>query len=131
MIGAAAIATTALTLPLMTTANAQFQGSAPTQQVPNAGPQRPMGMGGMMMGGGQATMISDGNFLFILRGNQLLKVDKGTLRVVQVGELPMPEMPQMGGGFGQGFGQGRGQGQGGRGQGQTRGGNVPPPPPAK
>ena len=52
----------------------------------------------MMMGGGPATMVVDGNFLFILRGNQLFKVDKNTLRVVGQGELPGP-MPAQPGGF--------------------------------
>ena len=82
------------------------------------------GQGGMQMmmggGGGGATMVVDGNFLFILRGNSLYKVQKETLKVVAEGELPMP---QMRGGPG---------GQPGNFQPQQRGGgNAPPPPPSE
>lgn len=51
----------------------------------------------MMMGGGSPTMVVDGQFLYILRGNQLIKVQKETLKVVAQGELPMPEMRGPGG----------------------------------
>lgn len=81
---------------------------------PGAGP-RFQGGGMMGMMGGSASIAVDGNFLYIVRGNQILKLDKNSLKVVAQGELPMPQMPQGG------FGQNRGGGD--------RGGNVPPPPP--
>ena len=49
----------------------------------------------MMGGGGGATMIADGNFLYVLQGNRLLKINKDDLKVAKTGELPM-----MQGGFG-------------------------------
>lgn len=78
--------------------------------------------GGMMMGGGGggATMVVDGPFLYILRGNQLLKVQKETLKVVAEGQLPMPEMR---GGPGGAPGDFQPQRRGGGGGGN----NVPPP----
>ena len=75
------------------------------------------GMMGMMGGGGGATMVVAGQFLYILRGNQLLKVQKETLKVVAQGELPMPEMR---------FGPGGGQERPVR---TFGGGGAPPPPP--
>jgi hypothetical protein len=43
-----------------------------------------------MMGGGPATMVTDNNFLFILQGNTIYKVNKNSLEVVGQGMLPMP-----------------------------------------
>ena len=64
-------------------------------------------------------MVVDGPFLYILRGNQLLKVQKETLKVVAQGELPMPQMRGGPGGPGGDFQpQRRGAGAG-----------APPPPP--
>lgn len=73
----------------------------------------------MMGGGGSPTMVVDGAFLYILRGNQLLKVQKETLKVVAAGELPMPEMRRGPGGPGGDFQPQR----------RAGGGNPPPPPP--
>ena len=52
------------------------------------------------MGGGGATMVADGDSLYILQGNRMFKVSKSDLRVVKEGNLPMN--PPMGGGGGQG-----------------------------
>lgn len=70
----------------------QFPGQ-PGQFPGQPGPMPQM----MMMGGGSPTMVVDGAFLYILRGNQLIKVQKETLKVVAQGELPMPEMRGPGG----------------------------------
>lgn len=74
----------------------------PAGQGPGFGPgQPPQGQPGgfqarpMMGGGGGATMIADGNFLYVLQGNRLLKINKDDLKVAKTAELPM-----MQGGFG-------------------------------
>lgn len=78
----------------------------PPQQptVPQPGDAGPRGQGQgqgpmMMGGGGGVTMVVEGNFLYILRGNQLLKVSTSDLKVVATGNLPVPQMrnPQPGG----------------------------------
>jgi hypothetical protein len=64
-----------------------FQRAQPGQDRP------PMaGDMGMMqrMGGGQAVMVADNNFLYILQGNTLYKVNKNNLEVLGQGMLPMP-----------------------------------------
>ncbi len=43
-----------------------------------------------MGGGGQATMVTDNSFLFILQGNTIYKVNKNSLEVVGQGMLPNP-----------------------------------------
>lgn len=46
-------------------------------------------------GWGPATMVADGDSLYILRGNRLFKVNKGDLRVIREGRLPAnPPMEQ-------------------------------------
>jgi hypothetical protein len=51
-----------------------------------------------MMGmGGGATMVSDGDFLYVLQGGQLFKVAKGDLTVKAKGSLPMPQPQNPGG----------------------------------
>lgn len=54
---------------------------------------------GPMMGGGGAppTVINDGSYLYILRGNSLLKVAKDDLKVTAQANLPMPMGPRPGG----------------------------------
>ena len=59
-------------------------------------PDQAPNMQRMQMGGGPATMVVDNQFLYILQGNQLFKVNKNNLEVVGQGMLPMP-MPMMGG----------------------------------
>ncbi|HXH59895.1 MAG TPA: hypothetical protein VNI20_00905 [Fimbriimonadaceae bacterium] len=56
------------------------------------------------MGPGNATMVVDQQFLYILMGNQMFKVNKNTLEVVGHGMLPMggPGGPERPGGFGGG-----------------------------
>jgi len=55
------------------------------------GQRQPMGQQGMMqpMGGG-ATMVAQGEYLYILRGNQLLKVKTADLSVAKRAEIPAP-----------------------------------------
>lgn len=100
----------ALAVPLtLSYSSAQQAGEAPSSQQgggfgqpPAGGPGGPpQGQPGgfqnrpMMGGGGGATMIADGNFLYVLQGNRLLKINKDDLKVAKTGELPM-----MQGGFG-------------------------------
>ena len=57
------------------------------------GPRQPMGqpmMGQPMGGGGGATMVAEGEYLYILRGNQLLKVKTADLSVAKRTDLPAP-----------------------------------------
>lgn len=96
----------------------------PAGQGPGFGPgQPPQGQPGgfqnrPMMGGGGATMIADGNFLYVLQGNRLMKISKEDLKVAKTAELPV-----MQGGFGgpgdmpPGNRGGGGAGAGGRGGG--------------
>jgi len=51
-----------------------------------------------MMGGGPATMVTDNQFLYVLQGNTLYKINKNNLEVIGQGMLPMP-MPMGRGGF--------------------------------
>ena len=77
----------------------QRPGGPPAQGQPGFG--GPPGQAGMMQnrgmgGGGGATMVADGDSLYILQGNHLFKVGKSDLKVVKEGILPMPG--PMGGG---------------------------------
>jgi len=67
-----------------------------------------MGGPGMMDGpgmGGQTMMIQDANFLFVLRGDMVFKINKANMHVDGVAGLPRPGMPPMQpGGFGGGGG---------------------------
>lgn len=45
----------------------------------------------IMPGGGSATMLADGEFLYVLQGNRLFKVDKKDLAVKAVGGIPTPQ----------------------------------------
>lgn len=92
------------------------------------GPGGPGGFGGpggpgmgMMMGGG-ASMTANATTVFVMRGNQLLAFDAGTLRLKAQTELPMPQPP---GGFGgpNGFGGPGGPDPRGGGRPQRPGGN--------
>jgi len=79
------------------------QAGAPAQAGPRnfqgqGMPMQPMGQGFPQMGGMQATMVVDGNFLYILQGNRLFKVDKQSLKTVAQGELPRPQMQRPDGG---------------------------------
>lgn len=89
-------------------ANAQGAATVGGQRPPDqGGPQRTQGgfatpdmmpmQRQMMGGGGQATMVTDNQFLFILQGNTLYKVNKNNLEVIGQGMLPMPMGPR--GGF--------------------------------
>lgn len=49
------------------------------------------GQGGMMGGGGGAAMVVDGNTLYILQGNRLLKVNKNSFAVEKEATLPRPQ----------------------------------------
>jgi hypothetical protein len=75
-------------------------------------PDMQMMQRGMMGGGGQATMVTDNQFLFILQGNMLYKVNKNNLEVIGQGMLPMPQ-PMGRGGAGGGAPGTRGGGGGG------------------
>ena len=76
-------------------AGQDFRQGQPPQQ---GGPDMMMQRG--MMGMGPATMVVDNQFLYILQGNQIYKVNKNTLEVVATGMLPMPMpgQPRFGGG---------------------------------
>jgi hypothetical protein len=88
---------------------------------PDGGMQRQM-----MMGGGPATMVTDNQFLYVLQGNTLYKINKANLEVIGQGQLPMP-MPMGRGGFEGGPG-GPGGAPGVRGGNRGGGGqNIPPP----
>ncbi|MBS1707014.1 MAG: hypothetical protein JST40_14205 [Armatimonadetes bacterium] len=88
------------------------QGMAPDSAPgapPQPGPGRPgmapgMQGGGMMMGGGGAQMVADGGNLFILRGNEVIKINESNLKVVGTTQLPVPQGRFNGqpGGFGGG-----------------------------
>lgn len=52
--------------------------------------QRPGGGGGM---GGGAAMVEDANFLYVLQGNRLVKIQKSNLQVVGQGMIGMPDRP--------------------------------------
>lgn len=80
----------------------QGQYGGPGQVPPQGGmapvPGAPMPGGQMGGGGGGATMVVEGNSLYILRGNQLLKVSTSDLSVQKQAELPMPARGQRPGG---------------------------------
>lgn len=81
-IGAAAVAVAAW-------AFATAQGpQAPQQPQGQAFPREFPPIGQRLLQMGQPTMVEDNQFLYILRGNQLLKVDKAELRVVREAQLP-------------------------------------------
>lgn len=86
-IAGAALAIAAVAVPV-TYSVAQGRGPGPGGQFTQPGaPMPPMQM---MPGGGGATMISDGDFLYILQGGRLFKVDKKDLSVRATGSLPTP-----------------------------------------
>lgn len=105
------IASLAIAIP-MGVANAQVsdQQPPPTQQRGQGGLQRGdqggiAAPGGEMMqrqmmgGGGPATMVTDNQYLYVLQGNTLYKINKVNLEVLGQGQLPMPQMGRGGGGF--------------------------------
>ena len=126
------VALAALSVPaLISTVSAQ--GAGPQQPPPpGQGPGRPggggfgqgmpPGGGGGMMMGGAATMIDDNTHIYILRGPQLVKVQKSNLQVVGQTMLPGPDMPRGGEGFGR---PGGGDRPGGPARGGG-GGGIPP-----
>jgi hypothetical protein len=61
---------------------------------PPAGQQPMMPMSHMMMPSGAPIMLAQGDSLFILRGDQLIKVNANTLEVAKSVMLPKPEMPR-------------------------------------
>ena len=70
------------------------------------GPAMPMRGPQMMFGGGggPAAIAEDQNFLYVVRGSEIVKVQKGDLKIVASATLPPPAGgPRMGGG---GFGGG-------------------------
>lgn len=82
---------------LSTISHAQDEGRMPPGQgQPGGGGQGGQGgfgggrQGGGGFGGGMATMTVSGDYLYILRGNNLYKVSTSDLRVVKEGMLPMP-----------------------------------------
>jgi translation initiation factor IF-2 len=136
-IGVGVLAAIAVIVPitLVATASAQNPPAAgPRGQQGNFGPgQQPgqnprFGGGGFAGGGGGGGSIAvDSSGLYVLQGNRVYRLDKGTLRVLAEGELPRPQMPQGFGGQGggrPGFGGAAGGGQRGGGG----GGNQTPPP---
>ncbi len=88
-IGAAGVAIAALSVPVTySIAQGPGPGQGPGQGQPPRGQfQAPMQMGGP----GGATMVADSDFLYILQGNRLFKVDKRELGVRVTGSLPMPQ----------------------------------------
>ncbi|MCX7800813.1 MAG: hypothetical protein N2109_10780 [Fimbriimonadales bacterium] len=62
------------------------QGPQPPQEQGFPGQFPPIGQRLMQLG--QPVMTGDNQFLYILRGNQLLKVDKAELRVIREAQLP-------------------------------------------
>ncbi|MEJ5170643.1 MAG: hypothetical protein WHU10_06620 [Fimbriimonadales bacterium] len=69
-------------------------------QVPPPGGQGPgfpnqLGIGQRLLQAAAPVMVADDQFLYILRGNQLVKVDKAELRVVKEVQLP-PLRPFLG-----------------------------------
>lgn len=133
-LGIAVLAFVAIAAPTTFFANAYAQDSqgGPPQGGPGGGarfgggqggPGGPGGQGGGQfrpMGGGGGAIAVDASGVYVLQGNRVFKLDKNSLKVVQEGELPMPQPPQ--GGFGGGGGRpgggggfGGGGGQGGQG----------------
>jgi hypothetical protein len=77
------------TLGVALVAYALAQGPQPPQPPQGQGfPGQFPQIGQRLMQFGQPTMVEDNQFLYILRGNQLLKVDKAELRVVREAQLP-------------------------------------------
>jgi len=115
---------TAVAPPAQQFGGGQAQPGFPTQANPfTPSPGQPMPGGPMpqMRGGGMggpATMVADGDSLYILRGEHLFKVSKSDLRITKVGGIPM-DMPMQpnpfdgrpGGGAGAAAGPRRVQGQ--------------------
>lgn len=114
-LGIAALAFMAIAAPTTFFANANAQESPSAQgNPPAAGPQggfgngnfrnqgpgqgpggqgRPMmGMGGM--GGGGGAIAVDGTGVYVLQGNKVYKLDKGSLKVTQQADLPIQRPPQ-------------------------------------
>ena len=129
MLAVGGVAALAIAVPMTAVRAAETQQQAPPRggqgqygqpgQVPPQGGMAPMpgGLmaGGQMGGGGGATMVAEGNSLYILRGNQLLKVSTSDLTVQKQTELPMPARgPRQGG-----MAPPPADGPGGRQQGQT------------
>ena len=93
-IGAAGIAIAAISVPV---SYSIAQGPGPGQQPGQTRPfqdrvQMPM------PGPGGATMVADGDFLYIMQGNRLFKVDKRELAVRASSVLPLQERGQGPGG---------------------------------
>jgi hypothetical protein len=107
-LGLAVLAMAAIAAPVALMTNAQAQQAGPTNVPPVQRPggdfgqrnpggdfgQRGQGPGMGMMGGGGAVMIDDNTNLYVLRGNTIFKVNKDSMRVVGMAQLPNPEMPQ-------------------------------------
>lgn len=126
------IASLAVAVP-MSIANAQDagqrggfaqRGDAQRGQFGAGAPQRGGDMQGMMQrmgGGGGTAMTQDNQFLYIVQGNQVFKLNKRDLAVVAVGRLPGgPGGPPGGGRGGQTDGAPPRRGGGG-------GRDIPPP----
>ena len=95
-----ALVTGMATLSVTSHAQDGFGGAARPAQDAGGGRQRQGGQGLGGGGGGGTTMIAAGQYLYILRGNQLLKLNADTLEIVKEKNLPSPAPRNPDGGAG-------------------------------
>ncbi len=117
------IAALALAVPVgIAQAQGGFQRGGAQGGAPMPGQGGPGGPGMQMRGGGGGgvAMTQDQNFLYVVQGPQVFKLNKRDLSVVAAGRLPM-------GGGGPGAGGGRRDGDAGPRRGGGGQSDVPPP----
>jgi len=86
-----ALVTGMATLSVTSHAQDGFGGATrPAQDAAPGGGRQRQGGGQGFNGGGGTTMIAAGQYLYILRGNQLLKLDADTLNIIKEKTLPSP-----------------------------------------